>query len=1527
MEDFFEVKVRGNIIEKVKQRSTENESASTAVNNEQIKWNKDVIYLNIGTSIRNVIVGINLMINQYKPELIILGEVRSFEEDEIEIKRSWLHLKYKCECNLWSKYENIDNNNTAKGGIIIIFKEELDLKVVTFNKGLLRISGINEIKILGAYAPSSATDREIRQEWWNQTFRICEKINEEDKELVLIGDLNVHIIPELDHNESCNCWLPEGWERLEQILADRWREENPNKRKNTYIHSRAQTRVDYALLSYNSYNKIKKIDYLEFDGRWCNDHCPIFLSFRKEEEEVILEEYKEEIFPCTNYIGMKKNMYQKSFSNLEDIEIKDSYSLNKASEEITSEIKIVSRNTFGEIFAIRNKMKKERIPKDIEKMFLNETRILKAIRSFKTARIKQTNSNAILKCQMNTTEFILPLIEDWSTQNTNNWIDLAYMKLCEIRKRKKKMLRKWRNKEINLSVLKIMREERESPKKFNHRLNAKKKFNQTEIWPKDGNGNKITDKNIIHEKVLSFWGDMFTSKVSEQDMQNTSWSNLSEINDNREIIKLSSKILSEKITVSEIKEVLKRSGKKKSPGPDGIPLEAIKEAPNVILERLCKIYTYCIENGIIPNNWRYSTLTLIHKNGNRSDLGNYRPIALLNSQYKIFTSIINTRLKKFLETHNILSQAQSGFREKRSTFDKTCMLVETIKYLKSQGKEVHLLFLDIHKAYDSVEHWALLGMLELWGFDQKFIDIIKDIYVNNRINIKTQFGRTDWKNISRGVRQGCPLSPTLFILFLDPLFWWLKRDSESIILENKFFSEIAFADDITLISDSINNLQIKTNMVVKFLKSFGMKLSFDTNKTKTVYMSNNDSSILTYQNELNIQIQIPKGKPDESYKHLGTWVNIDLNWTKQRTVLFNMFLQQIAHLRKRCFTVRQLVVGINKIIIPCLSFGTLFQTFPPRWEAKIERHIALLLSKKLKIQEASPLHFQQETSNGSFKLRSFRVEQDGKNLLHFLRVLLNNKDKSCIYLINKKIEEKEIKIENTNKVFTLCKNPIFRDFNGKIDDIKYFLFNKNLIDSLNKRNINSITQLVEDTLNWKIIPKKEIKGVTYNTLSKAKYQELIEEISENGETICDDIIDLVRGNTVDINEEYLQWDKNSLLVFTDGSTDEEGTGYSIFFGRNSKYNIKRALAWASNNTAEAWAVLTASRMIPINCNCTIFTDSEILIKKLQKTFTSSDVIIMTDTEIIKEIKYIQRQHIDNNTELNIKHIYGHLTDKNRNVISKTEKIRNLKEKFPENWEIIIEGNREADKLAGLGKLKRPRFKPMPSPFGEKYMLQDTDGRTINSGFKPKIQEILKIKARMTYFIKKEKFFEWKWYDNENLIKGSLSPIMKSWIYEDVPLQNFVFKIKSNKLYTLDKTEREDKICRLCREEKETVKHFVQCTPPVHIQRKWKKKAKAIINHFAVVAEKNIADKDIDYSFHSTKKQIPDWLSNSCYNLYPNQNLTYAYLGWMPISILDYLKSLKINKSNLQRCIQALYELAWKMMLLKWKYRCKLLYLK
>ena len=321
-------------------------------------------------------------------------------------------------------------------------------------------------------------------------------------------------------------------------------------------------------------------------------------------------------------------------------------------------------------------------------------------------------------------------------------------------------------------------------------------------------------------------------------------------------------------TLDEIIKLIRELQLNKAPGSDGISSYVVKKTMTIIAPILVRLFNVCMDKGIFPDALKIASIIPLHKGGPKTEPTNYRPISLLPQFAKLFEKIIKHRLTTHLDENNLISDNQFGFRKSHSTELAITDIQNTLLRNLDNNKLTCTVFLDLAKAFDSVNHSILIKKLEKYGIRDKPLQLLIS-YLSNRQHLTKLNGiKSDMKLLDIGVPQGSVLGPLLFLLFINDL---------PIVTD---FNVKLFADDtfLSLEGDDLKTLQKKSNIELRKVSKW-----FSANKL-TLNISKSKFMIIKRGNRKTSESFVLKfnGKKMEqcvSYKYLGIHIDQNLSWT------------------------------------------------------------------------------------------------------------------------------------------------------------------------------------------------------------------------------------------------------------------------------------------------------------------------------------------------------------------------------------------------------------------------------------------------------------------------------------------------------------------------------------------------------------------------------------------------------------------------------------------------------------------------
>lgn len=391
-----------------------------------------------------------------------------------------------------------------------------------------------------------------------------------------------------------------------------------------------------------------------------------------------------------------------------------------------------------------------------------------------------------------------------------------------------------------------------------------------------------------------------------------------------------------KTTENEIIKVIDKFKSKSSTGYDRVSNNLIKFVKKEICTPIMLIFNQTISTGMFPNALKIAKVSMLFKKGDAKLIENYRPISILPSFSKIFEKIMFQQMYNYFSSFKLFYNSQYGFRSLHSTELAAYELIERILKDLDNDKIPLNIYLDLSKAFDTLDHQILLSKLSYYGFYDSSLKLMNSYLTDRQQFVDFNGTQSDYCQIKTGVPQGSILGPLLFIIYMNDIY-----------LSSTFFHPLIYADDTTLFV-SINTSEISTisNTINNELENVNTwlklnKLSLNTSKTKAILFHMPQKQITQLPN---IKIDNYPIVFEDSFNFLGIVLDKNLRWTPHIDLISKKIskINGILNRIKNFLPTYVLVIIYNTLVLPYLNYGT----FVWGWK---NRQINILQKKSIRI--------------------------------------------------------------------------------------------------------------------------------------------------------------------------------------------------------------------------------------------------------------------------------------------------------------------------------------------------------------------------------------------------------------------------------------------------------------------------------------------------------------------------------------------------------------------------------------------------
>ncbi|MEE4247398.1 MAG: reverse transcriptase domain-containing protein [Kangiellaceae bacterium] len=376
------------------------------------------------------------------------------------------------------------------------------------------------------------------------------------------------------------------------------------------------------------------------------------------------------------------------------------------------------------------------------------------------------------------------------------------------------------------------------------------KYSRPERLVTDKQGNSITDTGEQLDRWAEHFEDLLNRPAprdplaippAEEDLQ----------------------IDTDKPTKEEIIRAIMKMKNNKAAGPDGIPAEALKADCEATAEKLQSLFEKIWTEEEIPEDWKEGHIIKLPKKGDLSKCENYKGITLLSVPGKVFNRILLERMKEAVDGK--LRDHQAGFRKDRSCTDQIATLRIILEQSLEWNSPLYVNFVDYQKAFDSLHRESLWQLMRHYGVPLKITNLIKNSYTGMTCRVIHGGQMTRPFEVRTGVRQGCLLSPFLFLLAIDYVMRGTTEGKRNGIQWTPWtqLDDLDFADDLALLSHSRQQMQNKTSDLAAMSARVGLNIHPD--KTKVLKINTTSTEPVTLEDKPLEEI--------ESFTYLGSIIN------------------------------------------------------------------------------------------------------------------------------------------------------------------------------------------------------------------------------------------------------------------------------------------------------------------------------------------------------------------------------------------------------------------------------------------------------------------------------------------------------------------------------------------------------------------------------------------------------------------------------------------------------------------------------
>ena len=427
----------------------------------------------------------------------------------------------------------------------------------------------------------------------------------------------------------------------------------------------------------------------------------------------------------------------------------------------------------------------------------------------------------------------------------------------------------------------------------------------------DDQGNLIKDE----KQMANIFSEFFKSVFTREDITN--------IPEPEQIYKgtAEEQITDVNINVERVKKKLKEMNASKAPGDDDINPALLKETSEEIAQQVTDLFRSSLDSGHVPEDWRSSNITPIHKKDSKTNAENYRGVHLTSQLCKLLEGLIKEDILEHLLKFKLIRESQHGFTPNKSCITNLLEFLEEITANIDEGNPCDIIYMDFQKAFDKVPHARLIKKLEKHGINGKLLKWIEEWLKNRKQRVVLKGQASEWEEVLSGVPQGSVLGPLLFIIFINDIDTGITSTLSKFADDCKIKRKVKSDEDANAVQVDLNNL---------VMWSHKWQMKFHPDKCKVLHIGHNNQ-------RYNYYIEGTEVKKVSEEKDLGVITSEDLKQKKQVAKVVKSANRILGMIRRTitCKNKMNILSLYKTLVRPILDYGA--AVWSPHQRGDIEK--------------------------------------------------------------------------------------------------------------------------------------------------------------------------------------------------------------------------------------------------------------------------------------------------------------------------------------------------------------------------------------------------------------------------------------------------------------------------------------------------------------------------------------------------------------------------------------------------------------